>query len=166
MLATTQSQINIPPIIFCDDQKSEIRSINDIIPEYNNYCISNCTDLLYNLYNKKVKSRNSETNTNILYGIDMTKFYKTKNIIKISNHLYKFIDPFIYSIQKKEGEVITRNEYFNIFGYGETLEEAEEDLFEYVNELWESYVEEDDENLDDSAIKLKNNLLRTIRKIY
>ena len=35
-----------------------------------------------------------------------------------------------------------------------------------MNDLWECYAEEDDKNLDESAIKLKEKLLGNIRKIY
>ena len=106
------------------------------------------------------------TDTNILLGDFMSKYYINKNEIKIFNHLYKFTSDFMYSIVRNEDGFIAENEYFNIFGYGDTVEEAEKELYEYVNDLWECYAEEDDKNLDESAIKLKEKLLENIRKIY
>ena len=174
MVATTINQDTIPPIFYEDGIKAEIRSINDVFPEYTMDSVSgyksNIKDILYSYYSnysnfyKSIMLNN--TNINMLSGVIMSKYYKAKSEIEILEHLYKFKSNFIYSITKEEEGFIAENEYFNIFGYGDTAEEAEKELYEYINDLWECYVEEDDENLDESAIKLKENLLENIRKIY
>ena len=174
MVATTINQDTIPPIFYEDEIKAEIRSIKDVFPEYTMDSVSgyksNIKDILYSYYSnysnfyKSIMLNN--TNINMLSGVIMSKYYKAKSEIEILEHLYKFKSNFIYSITKEEEGFIAENEYFNIFGYGDTAEEAEKELYEYINDLWECYVEENDENLDESAIKLKENLLENIRKIY
>ncbi len=171
MVATTINQANIPPIIYEDETKAEIRSIDKVFPEYTIGSVSeyknNIKDILYSLYSNIKKSTILySTDINILSGVAMSRYYKTKNEIEILGHLYKFESNFIYSITKEDEGIIAENEYFNIFGYGDTAEEAEQELYEYINDLWECYVEEDDENLDESAISLKEKLLKNIRKIY
>ena len=123
--------------------------------------------IYYSLYNDMQKNIvQYSTNINVFSGVAMSKYYKNKNEIKILDHLYKFESNFIYSITKEDDCIIAENEYFNIFGYGDTIEKAENELFEYINDLWESYVEDSDENLDKSAIELKEKLISNIRKIY
>lgn len=171
MIATTINQANIPPIFYEDEIKAEIRSIKDVFPEYTMDSVSkyknNIRDILYSYYNNFCKSTMpNDTNISILSGVTMSKYYKVKSEIKVLEHLFKFKSSFIYSITKEKEGFIAENEYFNIFGYGDTAEEAEKELYEYIDDLWECYVEEDDENLDESAIKLKEKLLENIRKIY
>ena len=135
----------------------------DSVSKYKN----NIRDILYSYYNNFCKSTMpNDTNISILSGVTMSKYYKVKSEIKVLEHLFKFKSSFIYSITKEKEGFIAENEYFNIFGYGDTAEEAEKELYEYIDDLWECYVEEDDENLDESAIKLKEKLLENIRKIY
>ena len=45
------------------------------------------------------------------------------------------------------------------------MAEAENQLYESVDDLWNVYVEESDENLDDGAINLKKEIVNKIRKI-
>lgn len=171
MFATTINQNTMPPIFYEEEQKAEIRSINEVFPEYTMYSVSyyknTFKDMLYNLYNYNQKDEiDNCTDTNILSGVDMSKYYKKITEIEILGHLYEFESNFIYSITEEDGSIIAENEYFNVFGYGDTIDEAEKELYEYINYLWEFYAEEDDENLDDSAIALKHKLIENIRKIY
>ena len=173
MVSTTTNQEKVSPIFYQYEGKAEIRSIEDVYPEYTNYNNSAYLNSLLNiLYNNIIiiiindSTIQKGTDTNILLGDFMSKYYINKNEIKIFNHLYKFTSDFMYSIIRDEDGFIAENEYFNIFGYGDTVEEAEKELYEYVNDLWECYAEEDDKNLDESAIKLKEKLLGNIRKIY
>lgn len=167
MLLDTMTKIETPPVFYEDEQKAEIRSINKLIPEYNTQYV-NCYTSLLQLYNKKNKNIKlySINIDEFNLGVSMSKYYKNKNIIKILKHLYKCEKPFIYSIKKCENGVIAENEYLNIYGYGENAAEAEQELFKYVNDLWENYVEEDDKNLDKSAIVLKEKIKDSMRKIY
>ena len=171
MIATTITQSNTPPIYYEEQQKAEIRSINEIFPEYTSYGVSeyknNIKDIIYSLYsNISKKTMPYSTNINMLSGVVMSKYYKRKNEIHVLDHLYKFDFNFIYSITREDNCIIAENEFFNIFGYGDSVEEAEQELYEYINDLWECYVEENDENLDDSAIELKHKLMNNIRKVY
>lgn len=171
MVSTTTNQEKISPIFYQDEREAEIRSIKDVYPEYTSYSgsayLNNPLGILYNNYSNFNNSTIQEgIDTNILLGAFMSKYYINKKEIKIFNHLYKFTSDFMYSIIRDEDGFIAENEYFNIFGYGDTVEEAEKGLYEYVNDLWECYAEEDDKNLDESAIKLKEKLLENIRKIY
>ena len=171
MVATTINHASTPPIYYEKEEKAEIRSINELFPEYTSCSVSDfkndIKNIIYGLYNDIQKNIvQYSTDINIFSGVAMSKYYKNKNEIKVLDHLYKFEYNFIYSITKEEDCIVAENEYFNIFGYGDTVEEAENDLFEYINNLWESYVDEDDENLDESAIALKEKLLSNIRKIY
>lgn len=173
MIATTINQTNIPPMYYEDEPNAEIRSINEVFPEYTIDSVSeyknNIKDILFSLYTNFYRSAtlyDTNLNINVLSGVNMSKYYKVKSEIRILDHLYVFKSNFIYSITKEDEGFIAENEYFNIFGYGETAEEAEKELYEYINDLWECYAEEDDENLDESAIILKGKLLESIRKIY
>lgn len=71
----------------------------------------------------------------------------------------------IYTIKKLKNGFVAENKDFNIFGYGNTIEKAEKELFKYVNDIYECYAKEDDKNLDENAIKLKVKLLKHIIKI-
>lgn len=170
MIATTVNPVNTP-LIYYEENKSEIRSINEVFPEYTSYSVNdykdNVKDVLYNLYSNVFKNiRPYSTDINILSGIAMSKYYKRISEVKVQDHLYKFESNFIYSITKEEECIVAENEFFNIFGYGDTIEEAEKELYSYINDLWECYVEDNDENLDESAIILKEKLLTNIRKVY
>lgn len=171
MVDTTINHTSTPPIYYEKEEKVEIRSINELYPEYTNCSVrdfkNNLRDVIYRFYNDIQKNIiQYSTDINVFSGVAMPKYYKNKNEIKILDHLYKFEYNFIYSITKEDDCIIAENEYFNIFGYGDTIEEAENELFEYINYLWESYVEDSDENLDQSAIELKEKLISNIRKIY
>lgn len=170
MVATTVNNISIPPIYYEEEEKIDIRSISEIFPEYTSCNIgdfkNSLIDVIFNIYSRDNKNTvQYGTNFSFFSGIAMPKYYKSISEVKISDYLYKFEFNFIYSITKEEECIIAENEFFNIFGYGQTIEEAENELFEYINVLWEAYVEENDENLDQSAIVLKKKILKSIRKL-
>ena len=81
MVATTINQDTIPPIFYDDGIKAEIRSINDVFPEYTIDSVSgyksNIKDILYSYYSnysnfyKSIMLNN--TNINMLSGVIMSK---------------------------------------------------------------------------------------------
>ena len=172
MILTNLSQYNTSLFYYDEVKNAEIRSIDEVFPEYTSCSTSNkfndnVKDIIYELINNvSIDKLPYSTNTDWVSGVAMQKYYKGIREVKLPDHLYKFDTVFIYSIKKEDECIIAENEFFNIFGYGNTVEDAEKELFEYINDLWECYVEENDENLDESAILLKQKLLNSIRKVY
>ena len=52
------------------------------------------------------------------------------------------------------------NEKYNIYAFGETQEEVENNLFDAFMDQYESYALEKDENLTEKSLILKDNLLK------
>ena len=116
------------------------------------------------LANSKVYPTSSMNNNTI--GENMNDiYYYSKRQIEVNNNKYLFENEFIYLIKFEDDMYIAENSLFNIFGYGNTITEAENDLYENIDDLWDVYVEADDNNLDDGALLLKKNLMENIRKI-
>ena len=101
----------------------------------------------------------------------MNKYYEFRNTlsalqkIEISDSVYEFKCDFIYTIKLEDNVYIAENDLFNIFGYGETMAEAEKQLYKSIDDLWVIYVEENDENLDKGALELKKEIMNKIRRI-
>ncbi|MFR3156033.1 MAG: hypothetical protein ACLTON_03665 [Christensenellales bacterium] len=122
-------------------------------------------DILNKILQNKDEYKTSSMNNNSI-GENMKKtYYYTKQRIEILDSIYEFKCDFIYTIKLDGNVYIAENDLFNIFGYGETMAEAENQLYESVDDLWNVYVEESDENLDDGAINLKKEIVNKIRKI-
>lgn len=167
MISTATIQSSPPPRVLWDyNEKAEIRSIETMFPEYNNN-VSNIKDHILRiiLENREIFNLKNSSIDNTIGDVMDTSYYITKNQIDILGHLYEFESGFIYSVREEDNMYIVENEFFNIFGYGETKEEAENELYIYINDLWEGYAEETEENLDNSGLILKNKLLNNIRKI-
>lgn len=122
-------------------------------------------DILNKILQKKEEYKTGSMNNNSI-GENMKKtYYYTKQKIEISDSVYEFKCDFIYTIKLEDNVYIAENDLFNIFGYGETMAEAEKQLYESVDDLWDVYVEENDENLDEGALELKKKIMSKIRKI-
>lgn len=123
-------------------------------------------DLLYKLLNDMLKNAHSSINTQTL-GESMDKTYYTKNKIFYNDTTFVFNIEFIYEVYKDVSEnlYIAQNEFFDICGYGDTINEAEQDLYNTLYELWEIYAEENDDNLDSKAKQIKEKLITNVRKL-
>lgn len=122
-------------------------------------------DILNKILQKKEEYKTSSMNNNSI-GENMKKtYYYTKQKIEIFDSVYEFKCDFIYTIKYEDNVYIAENNLFNIFGYGETIAEAENQLYESIDDLWAVYVEENDENLNDGALELKKQIMDNIRKI-
>lgn len=127
----------------------------------NNFII----DILNKLLQKKEEYETSSMNNNAI-GENMKKtYYYNKHRIEIFDNVYEFKCDLIYTVKYEDDVYIAENNLFNIFGYGETIAEAENQLYESINDLWDIYVEENDENLNDGALELKKQIMSNIRKI-
>lgn len=169
MVAETATiQNNIPVIALDYIKKAEIRSIEEVFPEYNNSARldSNLINLIDSwLLNKKQLYINTASTSDFPGETMFKPYYIKKQQIDINSNSYEFVSEFIYLIKLEDGMYIAENEFFEIFGYGETVEQAEEELFLCIDDLWNVYVEELDQNLDKSALLLKNKLLENVRKM-
>lgn len=123
--------------------------------EYNNL------QLILESINRTSNIKNTNT-TCIGEVMQQRKYCKEINEIKYENHIYKFNTNFIYVIYLCDGIFVAENEYFNIFGYGDTIKEAENDMASTLEDLWNIYVLENDYNLDDGAKELKQKLQKNI----
>lgn len=166
--ATIQSDI---PIIALDyNQKAEIRSIEEVFPEYTNSASkvinSSIINLLNNWFsNKKEKDIKTASISDFSGEMMFKPYYVKKQQVNINSNSYEFVSEFIYIIKLEDDMYIAENEFFEIFGYGETVEQAEQELFLCIEDLWNVYVEELDDNLDESALILKDKLLKNVRKM-
>lgn len=123
-------------------------------------------DLLYKILRNKETYKHSSINTEYI-GENMQKYYYTKRSVSYNNITFEFQIDFIYEIYKdlSENLFIAQNEFFNICGYGDTINEAEQDLYNTLYELWKIYAEESDDKLDKKAKEIKQKLLTNIRKL-
>ena len=122
-------------------------------------------DILNKMLQKKEEYKTSSMNNNAI-GENMKKtYYYTKHKIEIFDSVYEFKYDFIYTIKFEEDVYIAESNLFNMFGYGDTIAEAENQLYELIDNLWIVYVEENDENLDSGALELKKEIIDNIRKI-
>lgn len=116
----------------------------------------------------KILTNYQESSINARFlGEDMEKIYYIKKKICYNNITFEFNIDFIYEIYKdiSENLYIAQNEFFNICGYGDTAKEAEQDLYNTLYELWQVYAEENNDNLDDKAKKIKKKLITSVRKL-
>lgn len=134
----------------------------NIINKYQTKLIDIICELL-----KNGESYEHSSVNNKLLGEFMEKYYYTKRKIYYNNTTFEFNIDFFYEIYKDISEdlYIAQNEFFDIYGYGDTLFEAEQDLYNTLYELWEIYAEEDDNNLDNKAKAIKEKLITYIRKL-
>lgn len=122
-----------------------------------------CNDLQSILERINRDSNIENANTTCIGDVmQQIKYCKEVNKIQYENHIYKFDVKFIYVIYLCDGIFVAENEYFNIFGYGDTMKEAENDMASTLEDLWNVYVLEDDNNLDDGAKELKQKLQKNI----
>ena len=116
----------------------------------------------------KILTNYQESSINARFlGEYIEKIYYTKKKICYNNITFEFNIDFIYEIYKdiSENLYIAQNEFFNICGYGDTAKEAEQDLYNTLYELWQVYAEENDDNLDNKAKKIKKKLITSVRKL-
>jgi hypothetical protein len=90
---------------------------------------------------------------------------KEKMKIKTNNSVYQFTTKLVYTIIKEEGTYVAKNDFFDIIGYGNSINEAEEDLFSSIDNIWNIYAIEKDENLDTNAKEYKRKILKYIEKL-
>ncbi|MBQ9607840.1 MAG: hypothetical protein IJV15_00175 [Lachnospiraceae bacterium] len=74
------------------------------------------------------------------------------NIIKLNSKI-------LFTIEIDENGFYYSNDKYNIYTFGETQKEAENNLYECFLVQFESYALEEDEKLDDKALLLKKDLL-------
>ena len=167
--STTTTQTKIPAIIMDYNEKCEVRSIEDIFPEYTNSKAVKYNDIIIDVINKwitnldRMETRTTSLNDKLGEFMNLPYFVTKKNI-STNGNIYEFLTDFIYVVKCENNMYIAENEFFNIFGYGETIEEAENELFSCIEDLWNVYVEEENENLDGNAIILKDKIINSIRK--
>lgn len=171
----TQTVTDSIPFFYLDFDCCEENQNNSISPIHSEYTTigtivnQKCDviiDLIRNfLINKFLTGKNSINNEGDTES--MEKNYYTKKQIEYKNTVFEFKNDFMYYIYKDNSDdiYIAMNDFFDIVGYGDSLGEAEEDLYNTIYELWEIYVDEKDENLDNNAIILKKKLMDNIRKI-
>ncbi len=122
----------------------------------------------YDVILKKMLHNNSynkpnDVNNNIIGDYIMTN----KEYVKSFTELYDVAHDKKVKLSKKIDFIITSdedgfyytNQLYNIFVYGKTQTDAENNLFEELKFQYDSYVTENDNNLDSNAKKLKYNLL-------
>ena len=97
-------------------------------------------------------------------NMQQKKYWKEIEKLQCENHVYEFKKNFIYVIYLCNGIFVAENEYFDIYGYGDTIQEAEQDMARTLENLWNIYVLEEDTNLDDGAKELKQKLQENIIK--
>lgn len=115
-----------------------------------------------NSYNKP-----SNVNNNIIGDYIMTD----KEYVKSFTELYDVAHDRKIKLSKKIDFVVTSdedgfyytNQLYNIFIYGKTQTDAENNLFEELKFQYDSYAIENDNNLDSNAKKLKYNLLSLLQ---
>ncbi len=150
---------------YCGDNKSIEYPFIENTTNTTNLDNSKITIDILNILGKKYTYDIGSMNTNSI-GEDMQKiYYYTKERIEFIEKIYEFNSKFIYSIKKEDDVYVAENEFFGIFGYGDTIAEAEKELYQSVDDLWAVYVEEKDENLDEGALVLKKKIIDNIRKI-
>lgn len=80
-----------------------------------------------------------------------------------SSHEYVSLRmPIVFRIENDENGFYYINKEYNLFVYGETPDEARENILEDLRGLCCLYLDEDDANLDDNALKLKKRLSKLI----
>jgi hypothetical protein len=124
---------------------------------------SDLQSVLERLYNN-VSNTDSTNTTCIGESMQQIKYCKELKKIEYNNHIYEFNENFIYVIYLCDGIFVAENEYFNVYGYGDTVKDAEEDMACTLEDLWNIYVLEDDNNLDDGAKELKLKLQKNITR--
>lgn len=81
--------------------------------------------------------------------------------LKYKNYEFHFIKPYTFKIKKDKKNFVCEDENFDIH----IIASSEEDLYNQLSEefvfLWKEYALEDDINLINDAIKLKNRVLNT-----
>lgn len=122
----------------------------------------------YNAILKKMLYNNSYNKTsNVNNNIIGDYIMPDKEYVKSFTELYDVAHDKIIKLSKKIDFIITldedgfyyTNQLYNIFIYGKTQMDAENNLFEELKFQYDSYATENDNNLDSNARKLKYNLL-------
>lgn len=114
-----------------------------------NNCYNN-TEFVYTLI-ERIDSVNQKDNL-------FKSFFELRNE-KIGKYI-KLNEGIKFKIEIDENGFYYSNDEYNIYAYGMTQEEAENDIFDEFIIQYEAYALEKDENLDDNSKILKNKLLR------
>lgn len=85
-------------------------------------------------------------------------FSELKN--SITGEVIKLNKAINFKIDIDENGFYFSNDEFNIYAYGATQTEVQNDILEEFKEQYNFYAKEKDENLDDNAKKLKYSLLK------
>ena len=123
------------------------------LPWYNlpieNYFGYNECEFVYNI---------NERNGAVINKNSLNKsFTELKNAVTNERILLK--NPIVFDIEIGEDGFYFINDDYNIYAYGSTQAEAENNIFEEFEDQYRFYALEDDQKLDDNAKIIKNNLL-------
>jgi hypothetical protein len=70
-----------------------------------------------------------------------------------------FNSPYKINVRQEDGYFIHEDSYLDMTCWGKTLEELFESVFEEFNFIWRTYARAEDNELDSSAVVMKNVLL-------
>lgn len=90
-------------------------------------------------------------------SLNRKEFLVLKN--NITNEMIQLNDKIVFEIEIDENGFYYSNSKYNIYAFGETQEEVENNLLEEFMIQYKAYALEKNENLDKNALKLKENLL-------
>lgn len=76
--------------------------------------------------------------------------------------LFTFKEPLVVDVDFDDENWIYHNPRLNLWGHGDTREDALRDMQENFAYLWDEIAQEQDDLLDDRAIELKQNLLQLV----
>ncbi len=90
-------------------------------------------------------------------SLNRKEFLVLKN--NITNEMIRLNDKIVFEIEIDENGFYYSNSKYNIYAFGETQEEVENNLLEEFMIQYKAYAMEKNENLDENALKLKEDLL-------
>jgi len=86
--------------------------------------------------------------------------------IPYKNFILKFKDPLKVDYRIEDGAYYINCDKFEVYAYGETLDELKQSFEEELADAWDAFAECDDVNeLSSDAIEIRNNLLSSIEKL-
>lgn len=123
------------------------------------------------IFPKEMSDKNGNKNINSVYTLNerIGELMEYDNIISKqfltlddnrNNKKIKLNSAIVFKIEVENCGFYYINEKYNIYAFGETQEEVENNLFDAFMDQYESYALEKDENLTEKSLILKDNLLK------
>jgi hypothetical protein len=103
---------------------------------------------------------------NFLYESEYNTYPYKPDVIKFDEKIYDLSEKLDCSVFFEDNNYIIVNEKFDLSVWGETREEAEQAFNFAFSALFQNFAKENDDNLSNTAKKIKDRLLKIVKAEY